>query len=408
MGDGKGPSGELRFSIEDLLYYAPRFIDAGDMLWAAADSTQKRLEGLGAFRGGSSPDKAFAAGYEPAQYATLIIVKKLAVELKGIGAGVQQMAREYSISEADIQHDIRRINDAVVHESSLLRHTGGLEGPPPAPQLPSSRPAPPSTPSPTPQPLPTPRAQRPHSPSPHPTPSPSPLPSPDPAAWKWGNRTTFLGPWPTGDPGRMDEAASAWKDLSSAVDTAWRDTQKYTAYVMSDNHGAAADAFHETVEGLIDPQSGGMTHALQTCEQLQAACTKQAQAVRDLQHEFENLAAQLVASFVIDLALAYFTFGATEAAEAAIAAGIEARTVYLATRFAVFGEELAEIIGESVGKMVAKGATAGGTSLASATIGLPVNNAIAKAFGQDQVGGTQALHQILAGLMRSHMVRPTR
>jgi hypothetical protein len=44
----------------------------------------------------------------------------------------------------------------------------------------------------------------------------------------------------------------------------------------------------------------------------------------------------------------------------------------------------------------AKGITAGGTSLASAAVGLPISNAISEAFGLDPVEGKKALKQILA------------
>jgi uncharacterized protein YukE len=404
MSGGNGLGGELRFSIEDLLYYAPRFVGVGETLAAAASAAQKRLEGLGPFWGGSSPDRAFADSYPPSEYALLITVKQVAVALQGIGGGIEVMARNYQITEADIEHDMQRINSAIGDESTLLSHTGGL---PPPPDL--TRPLPPQappTPTPTPQQSPTPPGSRAPSPPPvppgvlpgpeiHTTPSPAPGESPDPNAWRKRDATTWWGPWPSGNPDLMDEAAAAWKVLASALDTAWSDTQRYTAYVLSDNQGPAADAFDKTVQELIDRDKGMLTHALQACEQLQMACATQAQAIRDLKHAVEALLIELFVTFIITQGIALLTFETTQAASEALAAGLIGRIVETIADFIRLVIKLSTTMREAIAKVIAKGIVGGRIGLLTAGATVPVNNWISGKFGQEQAKGTEQMKQIL-------------
>lgn len=402
MSGDKGLSGETRFSIEELLYYAPRFTGVGETLAAAADAAERRLTGLGPFWGGSSPDKAFGDSYPPSEYALLITVKQLAIALQGIGGGIEVMARNYRITEDDIEHDMQRINRAIVDKNALLNHTGGL---PPPPHLQGPLPPQPSTmPNPRPQQSPTPPLSHvPSAPVPgvlpnppvHSTPSPTPGTPPDPNAWRRRDATTWWGPWPSGKPDLMDEAAAAWKELAGALDTAWSDTQRYTAYVLSDNQGAAADVFDKTVQELIDPNKGTMTHALQAAEQLQIACTTQAQAIRDLKRAVEALVIELVITFIITQAIAALTFETAQAASDALTLGLIGRIVEEIAAFIKRVIDISETMRKAIATVISKGVVGGTIGLGTASGVVPINNWISGKFGQDQAHGTEQLKQIL-------------
>ena len=337
-------SDSVRFSVEVLLYYAPRFSEAGAALSQASTAAQRRLEGLGAFWGSSWPDEAFAQSYRPAQHSLLVTAQQRASELRAIASGIHQMAHNYSVTEANVTADVNRIGEAASQETRLLHGTGGL---PPAPDVPEHTPPrlPRTSPNPTPNPPPTPMPPappKPHSPpTPPPTPRPSPEESPDPNAWKRTDQISFLGPFPTGKPELIEQAAEAWRDLATALRTAWEDTQHYAAYVLAENEGHAADEFKTHVQRLVDYNTGSLTLTLQGCEHIERACWDQAQAIRELKHQFEELAAEFALTFIIGEIIAAIlaapTAGGSEAAgqaaEAAEAGGITARAMALLRQF---------------------------------------------------------------------------
>ena len=181
-------SDSVRFSVEVLLYYAPRFDEAGAALSQASTAAQRRLEGLGAFWGSSWPDESFAESYRPAQHSLLTTAQQCASDLRQIARRIHQMARNYGVTEAEVTGDVDRIAQAASEEARLLRGTGGLSPPPDVPEH-SPPPLPRTTPTPAPNRPPTPPAPtRPEPPKPSQpaptTPRPSPQTPPDPNAWK--------------------------------------------------------------------------------------------------------------------------------------------------------------------------------------------------------------------------------
>lgn len=338
-------SDSVRFSVEVLLYYAPRFDDAGAALSQAGTVAQRRLEGLGSFWGSSWPDESFAESYRPAQHSLLTTAQECASDLRQIASRIHGMAREYGVTEANVTSDINRISQAASEETRLLHSTGGLSPPPDVPEH-TPPPLPRTAPTPTPNPPPTPPAPAPpkppksHESAPQ-APRPSPETAPDSNAWKRRGATSFIGPFPTGKPDLIEQAAEAWRDLATALRTAWEDTQHYAAYVLAENEGHAADHFDAQVRRLVDYNKGSLTLTLQGCEQTERACWDQAQAIRDLKHQFEELAAEFVLTFIIGQLLAAFlaapTAGGSEvagqAAEAAEQAGITARAMALLRTF---------------------------------------------------------------------------
>jgi hypothetical protein len=403
LTSSKGLSADVKFSITQLLYYAPRYVEVGRTLADAESNARERLLGLGSFWGHSIPDRPFASSYAPAQEALLGIARQLAVEIQGIGGGVQMMARTYGIAEADVTRQAARIGEAMGRSNHQLMQTGGL------PELPDVPPDPgPATTIRTDAPIPSPGAAPsvpPKStPKPHPahtsstpaTPNPRPDIAPDANAWKKTGSISIAGPWPSGDVSRMEEAADAWKDLAGALDTAWSDLQRYTAYVISDNQGPAAQQFAKYVQGLTDAD-GGLTMAIQGCEHAGYACANQAAAIRGLEHDVEELIAQLVVSFVIGQLVAALTFETTQALSDALDAGIAARITMAVARLARDGGEFADLIGSQIktfSSALTKGIMGGGKGAFTAAMTLPFNNSVAAAFGDDPKNGEAGLGSI--------------
>ncbi len=139
----------------------------------------------------------------------------------------------------------------------------------------------------------------------------------------------------------MEQAADDWRDLATALRTAWEDTQHYAAYVMAESEGRAAEKFDADVQRLVDYNKGSLTLTLQGCEQIERACQDQAQAIRNLKHQFDELAFEFALTFVIGELVSAFlaapTAGGSEVAgqvtEAAEAGGITARAMALLRQF---------------------------------------------------------------------------
>jgi hypothetical protein len=428
---GGGPE-TIRFSVESLLYYAPRLTALGQDLASAESTAQKQLLGLGSFWGGSWPDQPFAKAYAPTQYAALIMVGQLAIEIQGIGGGVEQMARNYGITEDTNTQDVERIG-----VDSLIDATPGALNPPakslalPVASVPEPHPdtepnAPPgSTPAPSPS---HPAATSAVSPSPSPTGSPTPSPEPGPAAvapksWQVASIKSLLGPWPTGNPNSMDEAAGYWGTLISQLDDTWAGLMQITDYIMADAEGPAANAFQDYVDGMTNSSTGSLTRAIEVCQYLRGSCTAQATSLRNVKSALELAVVELAVTLVFDGVLAYVTFGTAELLGAAVAGGILDSINGLVAEIIAEGSELASSLGQAaqlvsrvLGAAIAAGtelvsnlgeaapivSRVGGTATAAGYQGLIIgmqnvvtNNALAEAFGQQETYGTAVLKAIL-------------
>jgi hypothetical protein len=96
----------------------------------AGDDPPGVLLGLGDFFGNSWPDQPFRDSYPCCQYAMLIIARQLANVILGIGAGIEQMARTYGITENRNTADARRIETNENRIASLINHAVGIPQPP--------------------------------------------------------------------------------------------------------------------------------------------------------------------------------------------------------------------------------------------------------------------------------------
>ncbi|MBO0804076.1 MAG: hypothetical protein J2P25_13505 [Nocardiopsaceae bacterium] len=395
-------SGTVRFSVESLLYYAPKITATG--------MAQRRLLGLGDFFGNSWPDQPFRDSYPRSQYAMLIMARQLADEIQGIGGGIRQMAQTYGITENQNTADINKIQTEEGQISALMAHTGGPASPPDTPlKDPYARPGGDQVPDPRANSAPAVPAPRPPgSPAPEPGTKPTATPSPRPQAplgphtVRWGpfDIRELAGPFPSGDPTRMEEAADCWRDLNAALDEAWSDLQRYTAYILSDAEGPAADAFRDYADGLIAPGHGSLTHAIKTCIYLRDSCLDQAAEIRNLRRTLEQTADELAAGFVIGQFVSVLTFQTTQALSDAIDAGIMAKFTSLAEWFEEHGmtfmRELETTV-KAASKVFSKAFVAGAQGSVIGGLDFAANDLIGRAFDEPWASGTTALKDIAEG-----------
>jgi len=413
-------SGAVLFSVETLLYYAPKITRTGDDLTAAVDRAQRQLTGLGDFFGDSWPDEPFRDSYPRAQWAMLIIARQIADEIRGIGAGIEQMARTYGLAEQQGVADARRLQGDQSRTDARVAHSGGLPKPP---VIPDSKPHsttavnpfaphPDPTAGPAPVPpgatigrtsaaVPAPISSSSFTAKPQSRPAgpllPDPQPGTDPTTWNPRDATSFLGPWPSGDPARMDEAADVWKALTAALDDAWAELQRYTAYIMADCQGKAADLFQDYADTLTGHGHGLLFRAIDLAQELRNTCENQANEIRQLKSKLEEIVIEIAATFVIGQVLSMLTFGAAEEATAALEAGMIARISAWTRDIFEAGTTAARVMNTGI-EGLAKGASAMIVgSLQSTAIGagdLAATNVIGRAFGDKPIEGTAALKAI--------------
>lgn len=398
-------SGTVRFSVESLLFYAPKISGTGTALAGAVHTAQRRLTDLGDFFGRSWPDEPFRNSYPRCQWAMLIIARQVANEIQGIAGGIEQMARTYGITEDQNTADAQRILANQERSAFIIHGTGGLDPPPTVSSPFASPPAAPAHPVPSPQAGPTPTPPR--------SPSgsrisyssaavpgrvaPDPRPGTDPTSWHPTDPLNLLGPWPSGDPDKMDEAAACWSTLCVALDTAWTDLQRYTDYIMADAQGPAANAFQDYVDTLTGRGHGLLFRAIDMAQELQNTCTRQATEIRAIKSDIEQTLIEIAATFVIGQVLSLLTFGTAEEATAATETVLTAKLTRLATHFAEDGTVLAgklNATAEGLGKIGAAMIVSGSQSALIGEADLAATNVIGQAFGQKPVQGAAALKAI--------------
>jgi len=414
-------SGAMRFSVDSLLFYAPKVKGAGEGLAEAVAAAQRRLLGLGDFFGRAWPDEPFRHSYPRCQYAMLIIVRQLAEEIQGIGEGIELMARSFGITEDQNTTDIRRIQVNQGHADARISGTGGLPAPPgfapsPAPRKPSRSANPFEHPSPAPAASPeakpsvtvttaaVPGEITPSSFAPSATPPPELTPSPEPGlnptVWKQKTMVSLRGPFPSGDPDKMDEAAACWATLGAALDEAWTALQRYTAYIMADTQGKAAEAFQDYVDGLTGKGHGSLSRAIDAVQELRKACLKQASEIRETKTSMEQMLLGLAASIFIGQFVSLITFETTQELSDAIDVGIAAKLTQLAEFFEKFSETLAENMQEAVvpaSKVLGQMGAAGLQSAVITDVNIEASDLIGRAFGEPPAPGSQVLLETLEG-----------
>lgn len=382
-------SGTVRFSIESLLYYAPRVTEAGTDLESAVMAVARKLDDLGDFCGDSWPDQPFRAVYPRSQYAMLVIAAQLAYEIQGIGGGIAQMARTYGVTENENAADTARIAATQNRINSQIDRSHEQAQPPdksikvPIPPLPPG-------PHPTPRPGPAARLAS-------PGPTPSPQPGVDSNLYRPKDPQSCLGPWPTGDPARMEEAAGYWATLHGALDRAWSELQNCATYILADSQGPAADEFGTYVDKLTNSGNGALTRAIEMAEYMQDACLQQAESITTARSRIEQIAIEYAASLAITGVIAVLTFALAAMLTAAIDAGMAARLTQIIVVLTEDGTRIAEVLDRvtqattKLWAVMTVGGLAGG---AIGGVDLVADDLIGMAFGEKPEGVTASLEAV--------------
>jgi hypothetical protein len=198
----------------------------------------------------------------------------------------------------------------------------------------------------------------------------------------------------------MDDAASYWNTLQSALDTAWTDLQHYTAYILADAQGAAADAFNDYVDGLTATGHGSLTRAIQMTQDLHDVCILQADEVRRLRRTLEQFAIEFVATLAIGQFVSMLTFGTAEEVTAAVETGLTTRLTAWAAEMAADGTRLAEVLNSTavaLSKVMVAAFTGGTQSAMIAEADLGATDVIGLAFGEKPASGAAPLKTALEG-----------
>lgn len=133
---------------------------------------------------------------------------------------------------------------------------------------------------------------------------------------------------------------------------------------------------------------------------MQGACTDQAEKIRNLKYEVENLLAQFTVVLAIDLAFAWVTFGTSVAAEAALAEGLAGRLNWALELFIDETAELSKATTTAIKKLSEVGAKSivdGTVGLGKAGVGVPLSTIISGALGKKNAEDTSILENILKG-----------
>ena len=166
--------------------------------------------------------------------------------------------------------------------------------------------------------------------------------------------------WPGAEEGDLRAAADAWDRMAVALDRTVEAGRGATTGALHGWSGDAADAFRDRWGGF---ERDGLVPGADGCRAMAGALRQYADEVETAKHEIEALAVEIGAGVVLGAAAAWFTFGASAAA----AAGIAARLVAVAASIGVR-------VSSSVAGIVS-------TALTGATFGA-VDGVAANAVGQ--------------------------
>jgi hypothetical protein len=124
MSDANGAQANVtvKIEIDGLLYYAPRFANAGDVLNGQQRSAHAQLAALGSFWGNGKFGAAFGKQYQPAQDMILHLVGLAAAGVQGISHGIRAMADSYQVTEAGLSGQIAQLQ---AHERAIAGKDGG-------------------------------------------------------------------------------------------------------------------------------------------------------------------------------------------------------------------------------------------------------------------------------------------
>lgn len=149
--------------------------------------------------------------------------------------------------------------------------------------------------------------------------------------------------WPGGDPGELRSAASAWRQLSTALREGRAMADTAVAGLSSTWEGPAAQHF----SAMWHQFSTGVGNGADNLERFAGSVDQAADTLQAAHDKYERMVEMLAASVVVGIGLSFVTFGASDVAEAADAAFTASE---LGSVIAELGFDL-DAIGEVVGSI---------------------------------------------------------
>ncbi|MEJ2886983.1 WXG100-like domain-containing protein [Actinomycetospora aeridis] len=134
--------------------------------------------------------------------------------------------------------------------------------------------------------------------------------------------------WPDAEEEELRAAADAWERAAVALDRAVEGGRAGAGQALQGWEGEAAEAFRARWAAI---EREGLLPSAEACRSLAGALRRYADEVETAKHEIQTLAVEIGAGIVLGAAMAWFTFGASAAA----AAGVAARLVALAAQIGV-------------------------------------------------------------------------
>jgi hypothetical protein len=104
-----GTSGGFEVQVADFAALAPEFSSAGATLTDVVQAQGTVLEGLGEFWGHKAHGPEFGGRYQPLVARVLALAGASGTAVAGVGDGLQQMGREYGVTEARITDALRSL-----------------------------------------------------------------------------------------------------------------------------------------------------------------------------------------------------------------------------------------------------------------------------------------------------------
>jgi len=133
----------------------------------------------------------------------------------------------------------------------------------------------------------------------------------------------FHIPWPAANEDALRDAATDWHQLAEAIRDNYGPANSAADSLTLNNAGAAITAF-ENYWQKFGGRKGALPLGAEACDAMSTACTNYANDVAAVKRQIEERALEIGALLVVGTIGAFITFGATEAAADAFAAGLAA------------------------------------------------------------------------------------
>jgi hypothetical protein len=202
-------------------------------------------------------------------------------------------------------------------------------------------------------------------------------------------------PWPEADEGKLREAAAAWHNLAETIRDAYGGASRAATSIMSNNAGAAVNAFEDYWQKFGNKGNGALALAATACDATAHACDQYADAAGHIKTKIEEAGLEAGAALTVGTIGAFFTFGATEDAADAIAASIMGRVTALMEDFLGVTAEISQTAEAILGSAIA-GMPVGAVAMLDADV---ASNMVRQGLGEQPLGGDGVRGDLVKGLL---------